>query len=131
MVKLILITHGALGQALVDTAASICCCAAQKKIDVFSISGKVNLGEIENKIKAVLGQDGGIILVDTFGGTACNVALKCAVNMANVSVIAGVNLSMLLTALSNYDKLPRKELAAKIISDGNKAILEATEFVKK
>lgn len=131
MVKLILITHGTLGQALVDTAASICCCAAAKKITVFSISGKVDLEKIENKIKADLGQVGGIILVDTFGGTACNVALKCAVDRADVAVIAGVNLNMLLTALHNYDKLPCKELVAKIIGDGNKAILDATEFVKK
>lgn len=131
MVKLILITHGALGQALVDTAASICCCAAQKKITVFSVSGKVNFDETENKIKAEFGPEGAIILADTFGGTACNIALKCAANREGVAVIPGVNLNMLLTALNNYDKLDCKGLAAKIINDGNKAIFEATEFVKK
>ena len=131
MVKLILITHGNLGQSLVETASTICCCAASSKITVFSVSGKVNLGEIENKIKTNMCQEGTIILVDTFGGTACNIALKCVLNQDNVAIIPGVNLNMVLTALNNYDKLAFKALADKIINDGKRAIFEATEFVKK
>jgi len=131
MVKLILITHGNFGQALIETVANICCCSASKKINVFSVSGKVNLDEIENNIKSNLGQDGTLILVDTFGGTACNIALRCVLNKDNAAVIPGVNLNMLLTALNNYENLPYKELATKIINDGKKSIFEATEFVRK
>ena len=131
MVKLILITHGNLGKALVETAANICCCAAESKIAVFSVSGKVNLEEIESKIKADFSPEGTLIFVDTFGGTACNLALKAAINKGNAQVICGVNLNMLLTALNNYGKLNLKDLAAKVLTDGKKAIFEATEFVKK
>ena len=131
MVKLILITHGNLGQALFDTASTICCCLSSGKIAVFSVSGKVNLDEMESKIKADFGQDGTLILVDTFGGTACNLALKCTADERKVLVIPGVNLNMLLAAVNNQEKLDFKDLAAKIINDGKKAIFEATEFVKK
>ena len=131
MVKLILITHGNLGQALLETVSNICCCAAESKITVLSVSGKVNLDETENKIKANSGQDGTLILADTFGGTACNLALKCAEGKDDVFVIPGVNLNMLLTAVHNQGKLGFKALAEKIINDGKKAIFEATEFVKK
>ena len=131
MVKLILITHGDLGQALVETATNICCCAASNKIMVFSVSGKVNLEEIESKVKANFGPEGSLVFVDTFGGTACNLALKAAAERNDVQIICGVNLNMLLTALNNYGKLNLKDLTAKVLNDGKKAILEATEFVKK
>ena len=131
MVKLILITHGVLGQVLVETAASICCCAASSKVTVFSVSGKVNLDELENKIKASLGQEDTLILADIFGGTACNLALKCVAGKENVLVVPGVNLNMVLAAFSKQDKLGLKDLAAKVINDGKKAVFEATEFVKK
>ena len=131
MVKLILITHGGLGQALVETAANICCCAASNKITVFSVSGKVNLEEIESELKAKFNPEGTLVLVDTFGGTACNLALKAAAENKDVQVICGVNLNMILTALNNQEKLNLKDLAAKVINDGKKAIFEATEFVKK
>lgn len=129
MVKIILITHGNFGQALLKTASSLSCFQGQD-ISVISISGKVNLEEVENKIKNLCMSDT-LILVDVFGGTACNVALKCSFGKENVFVICGLNLNMLITASHNNGKLPLKELCNKIILDGKKAVFEATEFVKK
>ena len=130
MVKLILITHGNLGSALLETASVICCCA-KKSITVFSVSGKVNLEEIETKIKESFTEEGTLILVDSFGGTSANIALKCAAEEDKVSVVCGVNLNMVLAALNNQAKMNLTELTAKIISDGKKAVLEATELIKK
>lgn len=130
MVKLILITHGNLGSALLETASEICCCAKQN-ITAFSVSGKVNLAELETEVKRSFGEEGTLILVDSFGGTSSNIALKCSVEKDNVSVICGVNLNMVLSALNNKTKLNLKELTAKVINDGKKAILEATELIKK
>lgn len=130
MVKLILITHGNLGLSLLETASVICCCAKQN-ITAFSVSGKVNLDEIEKQIRESFTENGTLVMVDSFGGTSSNVALKCAAGNDKVSVICGVNLNMVLAALSNQDKLNLTELAAKVIADGRKAILEATELMKK
>ena len=130
MVKLILITHGNLGSALLETASVICCCAKQS-ITVFSVSGKVNLEELGTKIKESLSEEGTLIMVDSFGGTSSNIALKCAAENDKVSVVCGVNLNMVLAALNNQKKMNLGELTSKVITDGKKAILEATELMKK
>jgi len=130
MVKLILITHSNLGEALLDTASVICSCARQN-ITAFSVSGKVNLDELEAKIKGSIGEEGALILVDSFGGTSANVSLKCAAENNKISVVCGVNLNMVLAALNNQSKMSLAELTAKVIADGKKAILEATELMKK
>ncbi len=130
MVKLILITHGNLGDSLLDTASVICCCARQN-ITAFSVSGKVNLDELEAKIKSSIAGEGALILVDSFGGTSANIALKCAAENNKISVVCGVNLNMVLAALNNQSKMDLAELTAKVIADGKKAILEATELMKK
>ena len=130
MVKLILITHCDLGKSLLETASAICCCAKQD-IVAFSVSGKVNLEELEKEIKSSFTAEGNLILVDTFGGTSSNIALKCAADNDKVSVLCGVNLNMLLTALNNKDKLTLRDLSLKVTEDGKKAVLNATELIKK
>lgn len=130
MVKLVLITHGNLGEALLNTATAICCCTRQD-ITTFSVTGKVNLNEIESKIKKSFTREETLIMVDSFGGTSSNIALKCFAENNNISIACGVNLNMVLSALNNHNKMSLAELAAKVISDGKKAILDATELVKK
>lgn len=130
MVKLVLITHGNFGEALLETASVICCCARQN-ITAFSVSGKVNLDELETKIKNCFTEEGTLILVDSFGGTSSNIALKCCSGNNKASVVCGVNLNMVLAALNNQAKLSLNELTAKVIADGKKAIIEATELMKK
>lgn len=130
MVKLILITHGNLGEALLDTA-SVICSYARQNITAFSVSGKVNLDELETKIKSSVGQEDALILVDSFGGTSANISLKCAAENNKISVVCGVNLNMVLAALNNQSKMNLAELTAKVITDGKKGILEATELIKK
>ena len=130
MVKLILITHGNLGKSLLNTA-SVICSYAKQNITAFSVSGKVNLEELQAKIKSSVGMDSALILVDSFGGTSSNISLKCASENNKISVVCGVNLNMVLAALNNQDKLDLTELTAKVIIDGKKGILEATELMKK
>ena len=130
MVKLILVAHGSLGECLLDTASVICCCVRQN-ITAFSVTGKVNLEELEAKIKSYFSKEGTLILVDSFGGTSANIALKCSAENDKVSVVCGVNLNMVLSALNNQAKLNLTDLTAKVITDGKKAILEATELMKK
>jgi mannose/fructose-specific phosphotransferase system component IIA len=130
MVKLILITHGNFGESLLTTASEICCCS-QKSITALSVSGKINLDELETKIKKSFTEEGTLIMVDTFGGTSSNIALKCSAENSKVSVVCGVNLNMVLSALNNQDKLNLADLTIKVITDGKKAILDATELIKK
>ena len=130
MVRIILITHGSLGASLIETASAICCFNNEEVLS-FTVTGKVNLEDMESKIKSSFSGNGTLILVDGFGGTSSNLALKCISDRKDVSVICGVNLNMLLAALSNQNKMNLTELAAKVMADGKKAILDATELIKK
>jgi len=129
MVKIILVTHGEMAKALLDTAAKICS-FEEDTVDVFTVSGKVDLQQISVGIKSKLDSAGTLILVDTFGGTSCNVAASLTHGMDNVTVVCGVNLNMLLAAINNRDKMSPTELAQKVLDDGKKAVINATEKLK-
>ncbi len=129
MVKIILVTHGDMAKAMLDTAAKICS-FEENSIDVFTVSGKIDLQNISGSICSKLDPAGTLILVDTFGGTSCNVAASLTHGMPNVNVICGVNLNMLLAAINNREKLSSSELAQKVLDDGKKAVINATEKLK-
>lgn len=129
MVKIILVTHGDMARSLLDTAGQIIA-FDQSAVDVFTVTGKINFDELSLNIKDKIDQQGTLILVDTFGGSSCNVCATLTYDMPNVAVLCGVNLNMLIAALSNSGRLPVKELAAKVLEDGKKAVINVTEKLK-
>lgn len=129
MVKIILVTHGDMAKALLSTAANICS-FEEHSIDVFTVSGKIDLEDLSAGIKDKLDPSGTLILVDTFGGTSCNLSATLTHGMENVNVVCGVNLNMLLAAINNRDKMSPSELASKVLDDGKKAVINATEKLK-
>lgn len=129
MVKIILVTHGDMAKAMLDTAAKICS-FEESSIDVFTVSGKIDLQNISGGIRQKIDPSGTLILVDTFGGTSCNVAAGLTHGMPDVNVICGVNLNMLLAAINNREKLSSDELAQKVLEDGKKSVINATEKLK-
>ncbi|MDR0645783.1 MAG: hypothetical protein LBG46_02025 [Elusimicrobiota bacterium] len=126
MVKIILITHGDMAGAMLDTASKICP-FEKESVDIFTVSGKVNLKEMSLQLKDKIDLAGTLIMVDVFGGTSCNLSAEIAHDMENVNVICGLNLNMLLTAISYRDKLSASDLAKKVSQDGVKSILNVTE----
>jgi mannose/fructose-specific phosphotransferase system component IIA len=99
-------------------------------VDVFTVSGKVDLQQLSGEIKQKVDPLGTLIMVDVFGGTACNVPATVTHGMGNVNVVCGLNLNMLLSALNNRDTLTAAELAGKVLEDGVKSMLNATEKLK-
>jgi mannose/fructose-specific phosphotransferase system component IIA len=129
MVKIILVTHGDMAKAMIETASKICSFCT-KSVDLFTVSGKVNLELIAQDIKKKIDPAGTLILVDVFGGTSCNLAASLTHGMPGVHVICGVNLNMLLAAIHNRENLSSDELAKKVMEDGVKSIVNATEKFK-
>lgn len=67
--------------------------------------------------------EGVLILTDLFGSTPTNLVLSEALALSQpVEIVSGVNLPMLLSALSNRGHLSLKELAEKVMADGRKGI---------
>ncbi len=60
--------------------------------------------KIKNIVKAWENLDGVLIFVDLFGGTPCNASLDLLKEYENIDIITGVNLPMILFALSNNEK---------------------------
>jgi PTS system mannose-specific IIA component len=82
---------------------------------------------LKASIKDVNTGDGVIILTDMFGGTPSNISL--AFLEENLEVITGVNLPMLLNALTKRDGKGIKELAQLLKENGRSNIYIASEIL--
>lgn len=129
MVKIILVAHGPLAPALLETASNICC-FEQNAVQAYSVSGRADLEKISAEIKSCASEGEVLVLADTFGGSSCNMALSCTNGLANVRVVCGLNLNMLLAALNNMSRLGLHALADKAVEDGKRAVFNATESIK-
>jgi PTS system mannose-specific IIA component len=97
MIGMVLVTHGALANALRDAMEHVVgkqCCLATVCIESDAeIEGQ--RAEIAARMAEVNTGDGVILLTDMFGGTPSNLAMSM-LGQPDVEVIGGVNLPMLV-----------------------------------
>ena len=126
MLGIIIVTHGKLGEILIETSEII---LNSKPDAVVSVS--INLAEnveklrqkIETAIKSVNSNKGILILTDMFGGTPSNLSYSF-LEEGRIEVISGVNLPVLLKAINLRNKTMEIHQMAKTIEDyGKKAFL--------
>jgi len=118
-VGMLLVTHGQVGRALVDTAAStLGFCPLDTA--VLSIQPDSDPDLVEEKARYLARQldngSGVLILTDIYGSTPANIACRL-LDAHKVAVVTGVNLPMLIR-LFNYPRLSLSELAEKAVSGG-------------
>jgi PTS system mannose-specific IIA component len=114
MIGLVLVTHGRLAEELVlalehvvGPQTNVACVCIGPDDDM-----EIRRNEIlESAIKADIGE-GAILLTDMFGGTPSNLAIS-VMDKANIEVIAGINLPMLIKLASVREK---ETLAQAIVS---------------
>jgi PTS system mannose-specific IIA component len=130
MVGIIVVAHGGLAQAFVDTSEMIVgpmdgfkACSFAQDSDVDSLRKM-----LKNSIKEVNKGEGVIILTDMFGGTPSNISLSFLEN-GKVEVITGVNLPMVITALTKRKGKDIGELARLLKDGGSKNIHIASEIL--
>jgi PTS system mannose-specific IIA component len=69
-----------------------------------------------------LNADGGVlVLIDAYGGTSYNTTLPL-MSMFPISLVTGVNLPMVLSALTNRHRMTLDALARKVSEDAKKTI---------
>ncbi|RMD79214.1 MAG: PTS fructose transporter subunit IIA [Gammaproteobacteria bacterium] len=122
MVGLLLITHGRLGEALLETAEQMLgvCPLAAAALAVGRDEDPEALRRRARELVARLDQGAGVlVLTDIFGSTPANVA--SALQGPGVRVVAGLNLPMLIRVL-NYPGLDLEGLAAKAESGGRDGV---------
>ncbi len=132
MTGILLVTHANLGAALIETCEFILG-SEQEHLAAISIDIKQDPESLRNKIKQgikkVYCEQGVIILTDMFGGTPSNLAYAF-LEEGKVEVISGVNLPILLKAVTSRKKLEIKKLTAALIEHGKKSISLASDILK-
>jgi mannose PTS system EIIA component len=130
MVGIIVVAHGGLAQAFGETAEMIVgpsegfkTCSFTQGSDVDSLRKM-----LKNSIKDVNKGEGVIILTDMFGGTPSNISLSF-LESDKVEVITGVNLPMVITALTKRKGKTIGELARTLKEGGSKNIHIASEIL--
>lgn len=113
MIHLIVATHGKFSEELVNTAEMVFGETANTHIVTFLPGeGQDDLvKKYENIISHLTSEDKVLFLVDMFGGSPYNAAVRVAVNRPQDNIITGVNLPILLEMLDNKESSTMNELA--------------------
>lgn len=126
--NILLITHGRIGEELLESARLTFNNALPTHCQCISIVLNCDpermIDDAQPLIKTLTTSADLLILTDLFGATPSNIAHQLAQQHANVHVITGVNLPMLIRVL-NYAGAPIDELVQKAISGGQDGILLA------
>ena len=131
MIGMVLVTHGRLADEFVAAMEHVV--GAQPQVATVCIGPEDDMeqrrAEIMDKVSAVDGGRGVVLLTDMFGGTPSNLAISI-LDRANVEVIAGINLPMLIK-LAN--QLEQGELLLTVARDireqGRNAIWVASDLL--
>jgi PTS system ascorbate-specific IIA component len=124
MIGIFLITHGSLGESLVQCACHVLNKRPPQVVQL-GVSGQDDPLDALPLARALLRLvdtgEGVLVLTDVFGATPSNVALKL-LEPGRVEGVAGVSLPMLLRALT-YREKDMETLITKAISGGRDGVL--------
>ncbi len=131
-VGLLIITHGKIGQALLDTATVLLGdCPLSCKI--LSVAIDSDIDEITRRMRTMQKEldkgQGVLVLTDLYGSTPSNLANLLGKESA-VRVVAGTNLPMLIRVL-NYSHLSLDELTDKAVSGGHDGVLSCASKLEE
>lgn len=124
-VAILLITHGDIGSALLQTAINVLgvCPIGAEALSAPAGCDPDAVLEQARRHAAELDQgDGVLVLTDMYGATPSNIACRLRGEHA-VRVVSGVNLPMLIRVL-NYPDLHIDELVHKALSGGRDGIVQ-------
>lgn len=132
MIGILVVTHKQLGDALIEAAEFILgqplTAAESISIDLKENADKLR-GKIKEGIKKVSSREGVLIMTDMFGGTPSNLSYSF-LEEGRVEVISGVNLPMLIKAVSSRSDNALSDLATSLETYGKKSISLASGILR-
>ena len=130
MIGIVLVTHGRLAEEFVAAMEHVV--GPQDAVATICIGPDDDMeerrGQILESISKVDDGAGVILLTDMFGGTPSNLAIS-VIEKANVEVIAGANLPMLIKLASVRTETPLKDAAIQAQDAGRKYINIASQLL--
>ena len=126
----ILLTHGPIGDALIEAVRGIM--GVSEGLYALSVTD-MSVSEITMRVLSVINapeevQDGVIIMASLKGGSCWNVSVSVAMQYPHVRVVSGANLSMVLSFMTKRDELDLDALLDILVKDGIRGI---TPFEQK
>ncbi len=132
MIGIVIVTHGRLCDALIETAELILGARPEAitpvSINLTEDADKLR-GKIGRGIKSVNRNKGILIMTDMFGGTPSNLSYSF-LDEGRVEVISGVNLPMLIKAVNSRKQMELGDLAECLETFGKKSISLASGILK-
>lgn len=126
MIKIVIATHNGLGRAYLETLELIM--GKQENIEIVEVDIHTQIDALKDVIKNRLDDIAGtLVLTDMFGGTPSNISIPYLVK-DKVEIVFGLNLPMLLTAVSKRSKMKLAELAEASAKAGRDSIFRALEL---
>lgn len=134
MIGVLVATHGGMGRELLTCAEGII--GKQPNARVLGLDPGEGPAAFEKRIQAALDDlnspAGVLILTDMMGGTPCNTGLRlCRDPRYHYDMVTGVNLPMLISALTNRHYMPLAQLAQKLVDDVGRNILRPLQKLKE
>ena len=131
LVGVVLVTHVDYGAALLRAAEFIL--GPLQDCSPIQVDASLDVGETVNRLQEAVSRldrgKGVIILTDMFGGTPTNLSLSLLGTKANIEVVTGVNLPMLLKVFENRS-LALADLAELGMDAGRKGIVAAGAILR-
>jgi mannose PTS system EIIA component len=125
MIGILLVSHGTLGESLIHCASHV---MGKRPLYLRQLGVTVHddpeaiLPQARDLIRFLDTGQGVLVLTDMFGATPSNIACKL-LETGRVEGVAGVNLPMLIRALSYREKLALPELIQKSLSGGTEGVM--------
>ncbi len=127
-VGILLLTHGRLGDALLECARHVLCGQLPADLAILSAGQDEPVDEVETRARQLLttlDQGAGVlVLTDLLGATPARVATRL-IKPGQVEALSGVSLPMLLRAI-NYRNKPLPDVAKKALLAGTECTLAMT-----
>lgn len=128
MIGIVVVTHGRLGEELVNAAATIV--GAMPLVAVVSLGWSDDAARSREAITGAMEKvrgDGVLLLTDMFGGTPTNLSLSFL--SEEVEIVTGVNLPMLIK-MANSREERLCDLARMARDHGQRSIVMASELLQ-
>jgi mannose PTS system EIIA component len=133
MIGIVIVTHGRMGEELLKCAEGIV--GKQQDVLVLGLEGNEGPAALEARLLSALesfkGAAGVLVVTDMLGGTPCNVGLRQFRDPRfHYDLVTGVNLPMLISALTNRHYMPLPQLAQKLVDDASRNICRPLQKLK-
>lgn len=127
MINTLVVTLGNMGETLLKACATII--GDTRGVSTFCVDWDADMDQMHakltEKIQSLDSGDGVLLLTDIYGGTSNNLSLACAQG-ERVEVVTGVNLPMLVKAMTLPKTISLPDAAQRLCEQGRDNIMVAS-----